>query len=73
MPRYLYHRANYDSIKLELQRVDWYEVFYDFSSTGCWGKFKEIINNLISIFVSLQKQTRKKKSICINTRYQKLR
>ena len=60
-PRYLYHRANYDSIKLELQRVDRYEVFYDSSSTECWGKFKEIINNLISKFVSLQKQTPKKK------------
>ena len=62
-PRYLYHRANYDSIKLELLRVDWYEVFCNSSSTECWGKFKEIINNLISKFVPLQKQTLKKKQI----------
>ena len=48
-------------MKLELQRVDWYEVFYNSSSTECWGKFKEIINNLISKFVPLQKQTPKKK------------
>ena len=61
-PRYLYHRANYDSIKLELLRVDWYEVFCNSSSTECWGKFKEIINNLISKFVPLQKQTLKKKT-----------
>ena len=60
-PRYLHHRAYYDSIKLELQRVDRYEVFYDSSSTEFWRKFKEIINNLISKFVSLQKQTPKKK------------
>ena len=54
-------------MKLELQRVDWYEVFYNSSSTECWGKFKEIINNLISKFVPLQKQTpKKKKSIWMN-------
>ena len=47
-------------MKLELQRVDWYEVFYNSSSTECWGKFKEIINNLISKFVPLRKQTPKK-------------
>ena len=34
-PRYLYHLANYDSMKLELQRVDWHEVFYDSSSSEC--------------------------------------
>ena len=49
-------------MKLELQRVDWYEMFYNSSSTECWGKFKEIINNLISKFVPLQKQTLKKKT-----------
>ena len=54
-PRYLYHRANYHSMKLELQRVGWYEVFYDSSSTACLEKTKEIINNLISKFVPLQK------------------
>ena len=53
--RYIYHCANYDSMKLELQRVDWYEVFYNSSSTECWGKFKQIINNLKSKFVPLQK------------------
>ena len=31
-PHYLYHRTNYDDMKLELQRVDWYEVFYNYSS-----------------------------------------
>ena len=62
-PRYLYHRANYDSMKLKLQRVDWYEVFYNSSSPECWGKFKEIIDNLISTFVPLQKQAPKKKQI----------
>ena len=41
---YLYHRNNYGSMKLELQRVGWYEVFYNSSFTECWGKFKEIIN-----------------------------
>ena len=61
-PRCLYDRANYDSMKLELQRVDWYEVFYNSSSTEYWGKIKEIINNLISKFVLLQKQTPKKKT-----------
>ena len=73
-PRYLYHRANYDSMKLELQRVDWYKVFYSSSSTECWRKFKDIINNLFSKFVPLQKQTPKKnKSICMKNekRYQK--
>ena len=39
-PRYLYHRANYHNMKLELQRVSWYEVFYDSSSTECLQKFK---------------------------------
>ena len=54
-------------MKLELQRFDWYEVLYNSSSTKCWGKFKEIINSLISKFVSLQKQTPKKnKSIWMN-------
>ena len=33
--RYLYRHANYDSMKLELQIVDWYEVFYNSSSTEC--------------------------------------
>ena len=66
-PRYLYHRANYDSMKLKLQRVDWYEVFYNSSSIECWGKFKEIINNLISKFFPLHKQTPKNsKSIWMN-------
>ena len=32
-------------MKLELQRLDWYEVFYNSSSTEFGGKFKEIINN----------------------------
>ena len=59
-PRYLYHRANYDSMKLELQRVDWYEVFYNYSSTESWGKCKGIINELFSKFVFLLKQTPKK-------------
>ena len=54
-PRYLYHLANYHSTKLELQRVGWYEVIYDSSSTACLEKIKEIINNLISKFVALQK------------------
>ena len=62
-PRYLYHSADYDSMKLELQKVDWYEVFYNSSSTECWEKFKEIMNNLISKFVPLQKQTNKKNQI----------
>ena len=63
----LYHRANYDSMKLELQRVDWYEVLYNSTSTKCWGKFKEIINSLISKFVTLQKQTpQKNKPIWMN-------
>ena len=54
-------------MKHKLQRVDWYEVFYNSSSTECWGKFKEIINNLISKFVPLQKQTpQKNKSKRIN-------
>ena len=44
-PRYLYHLANYHSMKLELQRVGWYEVFYDSSSTACLERIKEIINN----------------------------
>ena len=61
-PHYLYHRTNYDSMKLELQRVDWYEVFYNSSSTEYWGKIKEIINNLISKFVLLQKYTPRKKT-----------
>ena len=47
-------------MKLELQRADWYKVFYNSSSTECWGKFKETINNLKSKFVPLQKQTQKK-------------
>ena len=47
-PRYLYHRVNYGSMKLELQRVDWYEMFYNSVSIECWEKLKEIINNLIS-------------------------
>ena len=49
-------------MKLELQRVDWYEVFYNSSSTEYWGKIKEIINNLISKFVLLQKYTPRKKT-----------
>ena len=40
--------------------IDWYEVFYNSSSIECWEKFKEIINNLISTFVTLQMQTPKK-------------
>ena len=40
--------------------IDWYEVFYNSSSIECWEKFKEIINNLISTFVTLQIQTPKK-------------
>ena len=48
-------------MKLELQIVDWYAVFYSSSSTECWGKFKEIINSLISKIFPLQKQTPKKK------------
>ena len=54
---YTVDNSKNDSMKLELQRVDWYEVFYNSSSTECWGKFKYIINNLISKFVPLQKQT----------------
>ena len=50
-------------MKLELQRVDWYEVFYNSSSTECWKKFKEIVNNLVSEFVALQKQTPPKKPV----------
>ena len=46
-------------MKLELQRVDWYEVFYNSSST----EFKEIITDLILKFVPLQRQTPKKKQI----------
>ena len=46
-------------MKLELQRVDWYEVFYNSSST----EFKEIITNLILKFVPLQRQTPKKNQI----------
>ena len=66
-PRYLYHRANYGSMKLELQRVHWYEVFYSSSCNECWGTFKEIIDNLISKFVPLLKETPKKsKSIWMN-------
>ena len=54
-------------MKLELQGVDWYEMFYNSSSTECWGKFKEIINNLFSKFAPLQKQTpQKNKSIWMN-------
>ena len=55
------HGANYGSVKLELQRVDWYKVFYNYGSFECCEKFKEIINNLISKFVPLQKQTCSKK------------
>ena len=40
--RYLYDRANYDDMKLELQRIDSHEVFYNSSSLNV----KEIINNL---------------------------
>ena len=58
-PHYLYYCANYDSMKLELQRVDWYEVFYNSSSTECCEKFKEIMNSLISKFFPLQKHTPK--------------
>ena len=67
-PRYLYHRATYDSMKHVLQRVDWYEMFYNSTSIEFWGNFKEIINNLISKLVPLQKQIPKKnyKSIWIN-------
>ena len=54
----LYDRANYDDMKLELQRVYWYEVFYNSVSLNV----KEIINNLISKFVSIQKHTPKKKT-----------
>ena len=50
-------------MKLELQRVDWYEVFYNSSSTECWKKFKEIVNNLVSEFVALQKQTPPQKPV----------
>ena len=57
-PCYLYHHANYDSMKLELQSADWYDVLDNSSSTECWGKFKEI-----SKFVLLQKQTAKKTQI----------
>ena len=61
--RYLYDRANYDDMKLELQRIDWYEVFYNSSSLNV----KEIINNLISKFVPIQKHTPKKnKSVWMN-------
>ena len=61
--RYLYDRANYDDMKLELQRIDWYEVFYNSSSLNV----KEIINNLISKFVPIQMHTPKKnKSIWMN-------
>ena len=49
---YLYHCANYDSLKVEREKVDWYKVFYNSSATECWEKFKEIINKLISKFVS---------------------
>ena len=44
-------------MKLQLQRVDWYEGFNNSSSTECLEKFKEMINNLISEFVPIQKQT----------------
>ena len=50
-------------MKLELQRADWYEVFCNSSSTECWGKFKEIINNFKSKFVPLQKWTPKKTNL----------
>ena len=40
-PRYLYHRANYDSMKLGLQRVDWYEVFNSSSSAECGENLKK--------------------------------
>ena len=55
------HGANYGSVKLELQRVDWHKVFYNHGSFECCEKFKEIIDNLISKFVPLQKQTCSKK------------
>ena len=55
-------------MKLELQRVDWYEGFYNSSSTECWKKFKEIINNLVSEFVALQKQTPTKKTVFFSIR-----
>ena len=51
------------TMKLELQRIDWYEVFYNSSSLNV----KEIINNLISKFVPIQMHTPKKnKSIWMN-------
>ena len=55
-------------MKLELQRVDWYEVFYNSSSTECWKKFKEIVNNLVSEFVALQKQTPPQKTCFFSIR-----
>ena len=64
---YTVDNSKNDSMKLELQRVDWYEVFHNSSSTEWWGKFKYIINNLISKFFPLQKQTRKKKKKSIWT------
>ena len=61
------HGANYGSVKLELQRVDWYKVFYNYGSFECCEKFKEIINNLISKFVPYKSRLAlRKKQICMD-------
>ena len=50
-PRFLYNKGNYESIRKELDSIDWDETFKDKDTEATWFSFKEIIADLSNRFI----------------------
>ena len=64
---YLYHAANFNSMKNDLRFLDWPQILDSCDTISCWERFLNIINPIISKYTPAQMpNSTKNRSIWMN-------
>ena len=68
MKQFMYHKANYQEMRLSLQSIDWAKEFNNNDTEISWNVFLNIINSHISKFIPIRKSScfNKKSSAWVN-------
>jgi len=61
--KFVFHKADYSSMKLQLSQVNWLEMFNGKDVNTCWTLFKDTMHDMIQKYVPLASPPEDKKNI----------
>jgi len=69
---YIYHKGDYNSMRNAVMGIEWNELFKGKDANQCWELFKIKIVEVIELYVPKSTRNKRRKSMWINRKTQKL-